>query len=125
MTTETLHADGCLCGEAPLQREKSVPVTGFSRELRLADDVERYRFSFALRGDVQMPVHIVFSRSERAAEVKAADLMVYRVSSVSSACEARERWVAWWRMGHRPGSFNVPRRTGRLPNPSSTVRERP
>lgn len=115
--TEAVHADRCLCGESPLQREKSVPVTGFSRELRLADDVERYRFSFALRGDVQMPVHIVFSRFERAAEVKAADLKVYRVNGVSSACEARERWVAWWRVGHRPASFNVPRRTGRLPIP--------
>jgi hypothetical protein len=111
------HADSCLCGETPLQPEKSVPLTGFSRELRLADDVERYWFSFALRGDVQMPVHIVFSRSERAAEVKAADLKVYRVSGVSSACEARERWVAWWRMGHRPASFRIPRRTGRLPIP--------
>ncbi len=114
---ETLHADCCLCGEAPLHPEKSVPVTGFSRELRVAGDVERYWFSFPLRGDVPLPVHLVFSRTERAAEVKAADLKAYRVSGVSSPCEARERWIAWWRKGHRPSSFAVPRRTGRLPVP--------
>ena len=109
------HADRCLCAESPLHPEKSVPVTGFSRELRMAGDAERYWFSFALRGDVPLPVHLVFSLAERAAEVKAAELKAYRVTSVSSPCEARERWAAWWRTGRPPLSFGVPRRTGRLP----------
>jgi hypothetical protein len=128
---ETLHADRCLCGEAPLEPEKSVPVTGFSRELRLASDVERFWFSFELRGDVALPVHIVFSSSQRLAEVKAADLKAYRVNDVSSACEARLRWVEWWRKVHaaaparagrspRP-ALAVPRRTGRLPLPSPSA----
>ena len=95
--------------------EKSVPVTGFSRELRLADDVERYRFSFALHGEVALPVHVVYSPSDQLAEVKAADLKVYRVDGVGSACEARNRWVSWWKSRRPPTTFAPPRRTGRLP----------
>ena len=113
-----LHADHCLCGEMPLEPEKSVPVTGFSRELRLAPDVERFWFSFELRGDVALPVHVVFSPAQRLAEVKAADLKAYRVDGVGSACEARQRWVEWWRRGRRPSHLGVPRRTGRLPRPA-------
>jgi hypothetical protein len=114
-----VHAERCVCGDSPLEPEKSVPVTGFSRELRLAADVERYWFSFALRGDVPLPVHLVFSPSERAAEIKAGDLKAFRVASVSSPCEARLRWTQWWRTGHSiTSAFAVPRRTGRLPRPS-------
>lgn len=112
---EIAHADRCLCVESPLHPEKSVPVTGFSRELRMAVDTQRYWFSFALRGDVPLPVHLVFSPTEGVAEVKAADLKAYRVVGVSSPCEARERWVAWWKTGRRPFSFGVPRRTGNFP----------
>jgi len=109
------HAESCLCDEEPLRAEGSVPVSGFSRELRLAPNVERYRFSFALHGEVVLPVHVVYSPSDRVAEVKAADLKVYRVEGIGSACEARDRWVAWWKSHRRPASFAPPRRTGRFP----------
>ena len=52
----------------------SVPLSGFSAELRQAADAERFWFSYPLRGDVALPVHVVFSRSAARAEVKAADL---------------------------------------------------
>jgi hypothetical protein len=113
------HAPACLCGEEPLRPEGSVPISGFSRELRLAPSVERYRFSFALRGEVALPVHLVFSPSERVAEIKAADLKTYRVEDVGSPCEARERWIAWWKttVSHPRSTraFTGPRRTGRAP----------
>jgi hypothetical protein len=111
------HAESCLCNEEPLRAEGSVPVSGFSRELRLAPNVERYRFSFALRGCVALPVHLVFSPGERVAEIKAADLKAYRVEGVDSPCVARERWLVWWRSS-RPRStraFTGPRRTGHAP----------
>ena len=111
------HAESCLCMEEPLREEGSVPVSGFSRELRLAPNVERYRFSFALRGFVALPVHLVFSPGERVAEIKAGDLKAYRVEGVDSPCVARERWLAWWRTS-RPRSrraFTGPRRTGHAP----------
>src|SRR5262249_10931949 len=115
MSTNFAHAASCLCGEEPLRPEGSVPISGFSRELRLAPNVERYWFSFALRGEIALPVPLVFSRSARTAEVKAADLKAYRVENVASPCEAREGWLAWWRTS-RPRSsraFTGPRRTGR------------
>jgi hypothetical protein len=100
--------------DGALEPEGSVPVSGFSRELRAAEDVERYRFSHGIRGDASMPVHIVFSASLRAAEVKTGDMKVLRFSDVGSAPEARERWIAWCRRGGRP-AFVGPRRTGRHP----------
>ena len=118
--TNDLHVERCLCSEEPLHPERSVPVTGFSHALRGAGDVERYRFAYPLRGEVPLPVHLVFSASERAAEIKAADLKAYRVEGVRSACEARQRWIAWWqtktRHPARP-SLSIPRRTGRAPRP--------
>ena len=116
MNDSMTHADQCLCDAEPLQPEKSVPVTGFSVALRQAADVERYRFSYALRGEVPLPVHLVYSAFERAAEIKAADLKAYRVDGVGSACEARQRWIAWWKTNRRPSTaFTGPRRTGRHP----------
>ncbi len=97
-----------------LVSEGSVPVSGFSRELRGAEDVERYRFAFALRSEASMPVHIVFSASLGAAEVKTGDMKALRFSDVRSAEEARDRWIAWWERGGRP-AFVGPRRTGRHP----------
>jgi hypothetical protein len=111
------HAASCLCAKEPLRPEGSVPVSGFSRELRLAPNVERYWFSFALRGEIALPVHLVFSPGERVAEIKAGDLKAYRVEDVASPCVARERWLAWWRSS-RPRStrtFTGPRRTGHAP----------
>ncbi len=98
--------------------ERSVPVSGFSRDLRLADDVQRFRFLFALRGEAAMPVHIVFSPTLRVAEVKTGDMKVLRLADVASPEDARERWVAWWKAGGggKP-RFVAPRRAGRYPAP--------
>ena len=98
-----------------LEREGSVPVSGFSQELRGAADVERYRFSFALFGGPIALVHLVFSPSLRAAEVKAGDWKAFRLADVDSAEQARQRWVAWWREGGRRPRFVPPRRAGRFP----------
>jgi hypothetical protein len=107
----------CECGQAPLVAEGSVPVSGFSLELRQSGDVERYRFCFELRGDVATPVHVVFSLSLRRAEVKAGDLKALSISDVDSPCEAQRRWIAWWRGGVSAPRFTPPRRTGNSPLP--------
>lgn len=105
----------CECGQVPLVAERSVPVSGFSVELRQSGDVERYRFCFALRGDVATPVHVVFSLSLRRAEVKAGDLKALAIADVDSPCEAQRRWIAWWRGGVSAPRFTPPRRTGNAP----------
>ena len=120
---------GCDCPDATLVPEGSVPVSGFSRELRMSADARRYRFAFALdgaldgapHGGFDTPVHVVFSPSARRAEIKAADLKLHVVENVGSACEAKRRWIAWWRGGRTAGAFTVPSRTGRMP-PSPTAR---
>jgi hypothetical protein len=99
----------------PLVREGSVPVTGFSDELRRSPDVQRYRFDFSLRGGPQSPVHVMFSESLAVAEVKAGDMKAFRIHRVASVEEARDRWVLWWRSGVGKPGFVAPRRTGRTP----------
>ena len=99
----------------PLESERSVPVSGFSRELRAAEDVERFRFDFALAGSALSPVHVVFSASRRVAEVKAGDLKAFHVSEVDSVEDARRRWVSWWRAGRSRLPIQPPRRTGNFP----------
>jgi hypothetical protein len=98
-----------------LEPERSVPVSGFSRELRGAPDVERFRFGFPLHGEALSPVHIVFSAAQQTAEIKTLDLKAVRLSGVTSVEQARRRWVEWWRSGHRKPGFVAPRRTGRVP----------
>lgn len=105
---------------AQLTPERSVPVSGFSRELRHAADVERFWFSFPLRGDVALPVHILFSAATHTAEVKAADLKVHHFDGVDRPTDARREWIGWWQSAHRPHRSRgpsplVPRRVGRLP----------
>jgi len=105
---------------AQLTPERSVPLAGFSTELRAAPDAERFWFSHPLRGDVALPVHILFSPSARKAEVKAADLKVFHLDDVSHPTTARRRWIGWWqhrRRGERGGGLSplVPPRVGRLP----------
>ncbi len=83
-------------------------------------DVERYWFLFPLRGDVALPVHIIFSPSAKKAEVKAADLKVQHLDGVRHATDARRRWIRWWQSTRRPHRSRgpspiVPRRVGRLP----------
>ena len=100
----------------PLERERSVPISGFSRELRGADDAERYRFGFALSGAALAPVHVVFSASLRIAEVKTGDLKAFQLADVDSVEDARRRWVEWWRAGRKRRQLvQPPRRTGNFP----------
>jgi hypothetical protein len=106
---------GCDCPDATLVPEGSVPVSGFSRELRASGDVERYFFAFALRDEFHWPVHVVFSASARRAEIKAGDLKVQVLEGVESACQAKRRWIEWWRRGRTAPAFTAPRRTGRVP----------
>src|SRR5262245_41065869 len=105
----------CECGQSPLVAERSVPVAGFSVELRQADDVQRFRFCFALHGDVPTPVHIVFSPSLRRAGVKAGDLKALAIPGVESPCDAQRHWIAWWQAGRVRPRFTPPRRTGNFP----------
>jgi hypothetical protein len=115
MTTETVRPTLADPDATPLEPERSVPVSGFSRELRGAPDVERFRFEFALRGDALSPVHVVFSAAQRTAEIKTGDMKAFRLTEVGSVEEARKRWVAWWRSGHRKPGFAAPGRVGRSP----------
>jgi hypothetical protein len=115
MTEDLTPEERCECGQVRLVRERSVPISGFSIELRMAEDVERYRFAFALRGDFDSPVHLVFSPSLGRAEVKTGDLKVLALDAVDSPCEAQRRWIAWWREGRSRPLFVAPRRTGRFP----------
>ncbi len=94
--------------QALLTPERSVPVGGFSRALRLEPDVERYWFLHAI-GSATLPVHIVFSPALRVAEVKAADLKVLHLEDVVSAAEARRVWVE-----RRESSRRRARRTARI-----------
>jgi hypothetical protein len=105
---------------AQLTPERSVPLAGFSNELRQAADSERFWFKYPLRGAVPLPVHILFSRSAKRAEVKGADLKVFAVDGVRIPTEARRQWIAWWHARRaasreRGPSLVVPSRIGRLP----------
>ncbi|HWZ85935.1 MAG TPA: hypothetical protein VN032_07035 [Thermoanaerobaculia bacterium] len=108
---------------AELTPELSVPLSGFSAQLRHADDAERFWFPFALQGGVALPVHILISPSAKIAEVKAADLKVFRIEAVGLPTDARRRWIAWWQE-RRPASRSrgpspiVPSRLGRWPAPA-------
>jgi hypothetical protein len=126
LTRDALRAPGnsreltCSCGRAydldesgwvprpdPLTPEARQPLAGFSRELKLRDDCERYFFSHSISGH-RLPVHILFSPSAREAEVKTGDRKPFRISPVGSAREARRQWVAWF--DSQPGRDGWPRR---------------
>jgi hypothetical protein len=105
---------------AQLTPERSVPIAGFSREMRGAADAQRFWFSFPLRGDVALPVHILFSAQTHTAEVKAADLKAQHFGGVTLPTDARRLWIGWWQSTRRPHRSRgpsplVPRRVGRLP----------
>ena len=85
-------------------RQGSVPVAGFSRELRSAPDVERWWFEARDPADRRVPVHIVFSPSTGVAEVKHSAAKALRLTDVTSAADARSAWLA---------SISAPRPTGR------------
>jgi len=80
--------------------EGSVPLEGFSRELRLQEDTQRFWFHDLDRAGRRSNVHVVFSPSDRVAEVKRGDVRALRLSNVASPSEARRRWLEW--MGSSP-----------------------
>ena len=90
--------------QAVLTPEGSVPLRGFSRELRSEPDVERFWFLHPI-GGATLPVHVVFSPGRHAAEVKAADMRALRLENVASPSEARRMWI------ERRESLGAERRT--------------
>jgi hypothetical protein len=76
-----------------LHPEGSVPVSGFSRELRLAPDAERFWFEFVDVLGRRTLVHIVFSRSRMMAEVKQGDAKPLTVSPITQPTQARRQWL--------------------------------
>ena len=102
---------------AELVPERSVPLAGFSRELRLRADTQRFRFEHSDAAGRRSPVHVVFSPSQRVAEVKRGDVKALRLSDVGSASEARRRWIEW--TGRRtlaPALRPRPRKAARTPD---------
>jgi hypothetical protein len=78
---------------ATLTPERSVPISGFSREIREDPEAQRFFFSHFI-GGAPMPVHIVYSASSRTAEIKAAGMKVTQFTEVDDPLDARRRWVA-------------------------------
>jgi hypothetical protein len=114
-------ANGWGCA-AELNPEGSLPLSGFSRELRAAPDAERFWFRHSLAGEVPLPVHVLVSRSAARAEVKSGAQKVFAIDHAVTPTEARRLWISWWharpRTG-RPGRVCVPSRIGRWPEPPS------
>jgi len=95
--------DGAWLIRGELVPERSVPIGGFSLELRLRFDVQRWWFEIqdiALRRTI---VHVVFSPGLGVAEVKHSDLKPLRLTGIASAAEARRRWIDWFEAGPRAG----------------------
>jgi hypothetical protein len=86
-----------------LVRQGSVPVEGFSRELRFAADVERYWFEARDPANRRVPVHIVFSPSAGVAEVKHSAAKPLRLTGIKEAAAAQRAWLAslsgFWPVG--------------------------
>jgi hypothetical protein len=100
--------------QAVLTPEGSVPLQGFSRELRAEPDVERFWFLHSI-GGATLPVHVVFSPALHVAEVKAADMKALRLDGVASPSEARRMWI----------EQREPSRAEKRPSLRSLRRERP
>jgi hypothetical protein len=113
----------------PLTPEAQQPLAGFSRDLKLREDCERYFFSRPISGH-RLPVHILFSPSAQEAEVKTGDRKAFWIAPVSSPLDARRQWVTWF--DSLPGRGDWLRRSHRersagrfQPNGASGPRERP
>jgi hypothetical protein len=89
------HASGHWMVRGELVPEGSVPLEGFSRELRLQRDTQRFWFRDLDRAGRRSNVHVVFSPSGRVAEVKRGDVRALKLSNVGSPSEARRRWLEW------------------------------
>jgi hypothetical protein len=96
-----LDRSGRATRSEPLTPEARQPLAGFSPELKLREDCQRYHFSHTISGH-RVPVHILFSPSAGEAEVKSGDRKALRFASVRSALDARRRWIEW--LDSRPGS---------------------
>lgn len=91
LEVEAGEAGWTLRGE--LVPEGSVPVEGFSRELRGAPDVERFWFEARDDAHRRVPVHIVFSPSAGVAEVKHSAVKPLRLTGIARPTEARRAWM--------------------------------
>jgi hypothetical protein len=105
-----LGESGCVPRADPLIPEAQQPLAGFSRDLKLREDCERYLFFHPISGH-RLPVHILFSPSAQEAEVKTGARKAFRIAPVSSPLDARRRWVAWF--DSLPGRGILPRRSHR------------
>jgi hypothetical protein len=94
-----LDRSGRATRSEPLTPEARQPLAGFSSELKLREDSQRYHFSHTISG--RLPVHILFSPSAQEAEVKTGDRKALRFAPVRSALDARRRWIEWF--DSRPG----------------------
>ncbi len=102
----------------PLTPEARQPLTGFSEELKLRADCQRYHFSHRISGH-RLPVHMLFSPSAAAAEVKTGDMKPLKIAPVRSPVEARRQWIEWF--DSRPGRDGPrARRSSRLRGVSTT-----
>jgi hypothetical protein len=95
-----LDRSGRATRSEPLTPEARQPLAGFSPELKLREDCQRYHFSHTISGH-RLPVHILFSPSAEEAEVKTGDRKALRFAPVRSALDARRRWIEWF--DSRPG----------------------
>jgi hypothetical protein len=106
---------------AILTPERSVPIEGFSRELRLLPDTERFWFLHTIE-NASLPVHVVLSPSLRIAEVKAADMKVLRLEGIASASEACRIWVERRDATRRSGSSSASKRSSSVePTPRYNI----
>jgi hypothetical protein len=86
--------------------EARQPLAGFSLELKMIGDCQRYYFFHTVSGR-RLPVHILFSPSAQRAEVKTGDMKALKIAPVRSVVEARRRWIERFdslpaRVGGRP-----------------------
>ena len=90
-----LDPSGRATWSEPLTPEACQPLAGFSPELKVREDCQRYHFSHPISGH-RLPVHILFSPSAQEAEVKTGDRKALRFAPVHSALQARRRWIEWF-----------------------------
>jgi hypothetical protein len=86
------HESGWTLASDAITPEARQPLAGFSSELRMIDDCQRYYFFHTISGR-RLPVHILFSPSAKQAEVKMGDMKALRIAPVQSVVEARSRWI--------------------------------
>ena len=91
-----LRADGRAVISEPITPEARQPLASFSHELKANEDSQRFYFSHVVTRGHRLPVHILFSRSARRAEVATGDMKPLRLESVDSVVEARRRWIDWF-----------------------------